>query len=142
MVSPQARRRNTIYFILLAGLLAIIWASYAAFNSNHTSSRPEKSLSALLSALDDDKVASATLTTDGDRVDWTDVDGHQYRTLLPGGYVGYIVNRLHDNHRPIDVTESSQPNVLLSVVLPNLILFLVMGGFMWYMLRLTRQKAA
>ena len=138
MVSLPSRRRNTYYFILLAGLLAIIWALYAAFNNQ----MPERSLSDLLAAVDGNHVTSATFTTDGDRVDWVDADGHQYRTLIPGGYVANIIDKLHQNQRPIDVVQSSSPDLLLSLVLPNALLILVIGSFAWYMLRQMRQKAA
>lgn len=137
MVSQRLRRRNTIYLILLAGLLAITWASYKSFNSV---GNPEKPLSELLTAVDHKQVANATFTTDGDRVDWIDTQGHRYRTLLTGGYVSNLVNILHDDQVPFDVTPSSRNDLLLSVVLPNVILFVVIGGFMWYMLRRSQQQ--
>jgi len=48
------RRRRAIYFVLLAGLLAIIWASYQSFNQ--TAMRADTPLTDLLTALDEKQV--------------------------------------------------------------------------------------
>src|SRR5947209_18223036 len=58
-MDSRARRRNTLYFIALAGLLAVIYASYRTLGM--AGSPPEKSLSELLTALDQKQVARATL---------------------------------------------------------------------------------
>ena len=108
------RRRRTIYFVLLAGLLAIIWASYQSFSG--TGARAEKPLSDLLTALDDKQVASGVFTTDGDRVDWTDTQGGRYQTLLPAGYSAVLVDRFHQSQLPVDVAQSPGSNVWLAVV--------------------------
>ena len=123
-------RRNGIYLVLLAGLLAIIWAS---FRSTSLSSAPDKPLSDLLTALDNNQVASGTFNADGNRVDWKDNSGGSYRTYYPVGY--QLVDSFAAHHASFTVSPASNSNVLLTVVLPNLILFLVIAGFMWYMLR-------
>ena len=136
----RLRRRDAIYFILLAGLLAIIWASYQSFNQ--TSAPVGKPLSVLLTALDAGQVASGVFTTDGERVDWTDKQGGRYRTLLPAGYSTPLVDRFHESQLAIDVTQSPASNVLLAVVLPNVILFLLIGGFLLYVVRRMGGRAA
>lgn len=80
----RLRRHSILYFVLLAGSLAIIWASYQGFNQ--TAAPAAKPLSNLLTALDAGQVTSGVFTTDGDRVDWTDKQGGRYRTFLPAGY--------------------------------------------------------
>jgi ATP-dependent Zn protease len=134
----RLRRRNAIYFILLAGLLAIIWASYQSFNQ--TAARAEKPLSDLLTALDGKQVAKGVFTTDGDRVDWTDTQGGRYRTFLPAGYSTVLVDKFHESQLPVDVAQSPASNVWLAVVLPNGILLLTIGGFLWYVLRWQRGR--
>jgi len=108
------RRRRTIYFVLLAGLLAIIWASYQSFSG--AGARAEKPLSDLLTAPDDKQVAGGVFTTDGDRVDWTDTQGGRYQTLLPAGYSTVLVDRFHQSQLPVDVAQSPGSNVWLAVV--------------------------
>ena len=132
------RRRRAIYFVLLAGLLAIIWASYQSFNQ--TAPRAEKPLSDLLTALDEKQVLNGVFTTDGDRVDWTDAQGGRYQTFLPAGYSTVLVDKFHEGQLPVDVAQSPGSNVWLAVVLPNLILLLVIGGFLWYALRRYRPR--
>ena len=46
----RGRNRNIFYFILLAGLLAIIWASYKSFNT--IAAPTDKSTSDLIQAAD------------------------------------------------------------------------------------------
>jgi ATP-dependent Zn protease len=134
----RLRRRNAIYFILLAGLLAIIWASYQSFDQ--TAARAEKPLSDLLTALDGKHVAKGVFTTDGDRVDWTYTQGGRYRTFLPAGYSTVLVDKFHESQLPVDVAQSPASNVWLAVVLPNVILLLTIGGFLWYVLRRQRGR--
>jgi ATP-dependent Zn protease len=130
MASPVRRRRNALFLILLAGLLGITWASYVSFSRV---SLPEKSLGDLLTALDNSQVAKGTFNGTGDQVDWTDTHGATYRTYYPTGY--QLVDKFHQNRLPITATPTSRTDPLLAVVLPNVLLFVVIGGFMWYMLR-------
>ena len=123
---------------MLAGLLAIIWASYQSFSG--AGARAEKPLSDLLTAPDDKQVAGGVFTTDGDRVDWTDTQGGRYQTLLPAGYSTVLVDRFHQSQLPVDVAQSPGSNVWLAVVLPNVILILTIGGFMLFMLRRQRVR--
>src|SRR5438094_2949687 len=121
-------RRSTIYFILLAGLLAMIWASYQSFN--HTTAPAGKRLGDLLTALDAGQVASGVFTSDGERVDWVDQHGGRYRTLLPAGYSTPLVDKLHESQVATAVTESPASSVWLAVVVPNVILVLLIAGFL------------
>src|SRR2546428_6887078 len=82
-MASHLRRHRKIYYLLLAGLLAIIWAAYVSLNG--TGAWAEKPLSDLLTALDAKQVANGVFTTDGDRVDWADTQGGRYRTYLPAG---------------------------------------------------------
>src|SRR6266576_2503031 len=77
----RGRNRNIFYFILLAGLLAIIWASYKSFNT--IAAPQDKTTADLIAAADAHQIDHATIKSNGT-------------------------------------------------------LFLVIGGFMWYMLRQTQ----
>jgi ATP-dependent Zn protease len=127
------RRRNVLYAIALAALLVVIVASYQGFKT--ATAVPEKPLSALLTALDLKQVGSGTFDSGAERVDWTDDHGQVYRTFYPTGYEAVLVDKFHENSSTIVAQRSAGSNILLTVVLPNVILLVLIGGFMWYVLR-------
>jgi cell division protease FtsH len=126
--------RNILYFVLLAGLLAIIWASYRSINS--TTAPSDRSTSELIAAADKSQITHATIKSSGTEVIWDSVDNGHYRTTFRDSY--QIENIFREDKVPYSTEQPSSSNILLSVILPNLILFLVIGGFMWYMLRQTQ----
>ncbi len=126
--------RNILYFVLLAGLLAIIWASYRSINN--TATPADRSTSELIGAADKGQIDRATIKSSGTEVLWTDTSGNHYRTTFRDSY--QIENIFREDKVPYNTEQPSSSNILLSVILPNLILFLVIGGFMWYMLRQTQ----
>jgi cell division protease FtsH len=130
----RGRNRNIFYFILLAGLLAIIWASYKSFNT--IAAPTDKTTSELIQAADAHNVHQATIKGNGTEVDWTDNNGNHYKTTFRDTY--QIETKLLEDSVNFSTEQPSSSNLLLSVILPNLILFLVIGGFMWYMLRQTQ----
>src|ERR1700682_1271832 len=130
----RGRNRNIFYFILLAGLLAIIWASYKSFNTIAAPS--DRTTSEFLAAADGGKISTALIKGNGTEVIWDSVDGGHYKTTFRDTY--QIETILRDDHVKFNTEQPSSSNLLLSVILPTLILFLVIGGFMWYMLRQTQ----
>ena len=130
----KGRNRNIFYFVLVAGVLAIIWASYKSFNT--ATSPTDKSTYDLIQAADNHQVASAVIKGSGTEVDWTDTSGIHYKTTFRDTY--QIEAKLLEDNVHFSTEAPSSSNLLLSVVLPNVILFLVIGGFMWYMLRQTQ----
>ncbi|HXN03895.1 MAG TPA: ATP-dependent zinc metalloprotease FtsH [Candidatus Acidoferrum sp.] len=130
----RGRNRNIFYFILLAGLLAIIWASYKSFNT--IAAPADRSTSDFLAAADGGKISTALIKGNGTEVVWDSIDGGHYKTTFRDTY--QIETILRDDHVKFNTEQPSSSNLLLSVILPNLILFLVIGGFMWYMLRQTQ----
>jgi ATP-dependent Zn protease len=130
---PWLRRHRSVYYlILLAGLLAIIFASYRSFSA---AKAPQKPLSELLTALDQKQVVHGTFNSGDDRVDWTDDRAREYRTFYPTGYEATLVNKFYESQASFEATQPAASNVLLGVLLPNIVLFLVIGGFLWYTLR-------
>jgi cell division protease FtsH len=130
----RGRNRNIFYFILLAGLLAIIWASYKSFNNMAAPS--DKTTFDLIQAADNKQIKQATIKSSGTEVDWTDTSGNHYKTTFRDTF--QIETKFVEDNVPFNTEQPSSSNLLLSVVLPNVILFLVIGGFMWYMLRQTQ----
>src|SRR6266446_6676363 len=130
----RGRNRNIFYFILLAGLLAIIWASYKSFNT--IAAPADRTTSEFLAAADGGKISTALIKGNGTEVVWDSIDGGHYKTTFRDTY--QIETILRDDHVKFNTEQPSSSNLLLSVILPNLILFLVIGGFMWYMLRQTQ----
>src|ERR1700724_1411938 len=130
----RGRNRNIFYFIRLAGLLAIIWASYKSFNS--IAAPGDKPTSELIQAADKGDIKQAVIKGNGTEVDWTDTSGQRWKTTFRDTY--QIETKLLADNVPFSTEAPSSSNLLLSVILPNVILFLVIGGFMWYMLRQTQ----
>jgi cell division protease FtsH len=129
----RGRNRNIFYFILLAGLLAIIWASYKSFNS--IAAPVDRSTAELISAADSHQIDHATIKASGTEITW-DYQGNHYKTIFRDTF--QIEQILRDDKINFSTEAPSSSNLLLSVILPNVILFLVIGGFMWYMLRQTQ----
>jgi ATP-dependent Zn protease len=132
MVS-RLRRRNVVYVIMLAGLVAVVWASYRSFTD--AKAPTEKPLSDLLTALDEKQVVHGTFNSDQDSVDWTDIHARDYQTFYAAGYEATLIDRFHENQLPIEVVRPGTSNLWLTVILPNAILFLAIGGFLVYVLR-------
>ncbi|HVS04595.1 MAG TPA: ATP-dependent zinc metalloprotease FtsH [Candidatus Dormibacteraeota bacterium] len=130
----RGRNRNIFYFILLAGLLAIIWASYKSFNS--IAAPADRTTSELIKAADAGDIKQAVIKGNGTEVDWTDNSGRNFKTTFRDTY--QIETKLIADNVNFSTEQPSSSNLLLSVILPNVILFLVIGGFMWYMLRQTQ----
>src|SRR5947209_9913484 len=129
----RGRNRNIFYFVLLAGLLAIIWASYKSFNT--IAAPQEKSTADLIAAADNHQIDHATIKSNGTEIAW-DYQGNHYKTIFRDTF--QIQQILRDDNTNFNTQAPSSSNLLLSVILPNVILFLVIGGFMWYMLRQTQ----
>src|SRR5881275_546946 len=129
----RGRNSNIFYFILLAGLLAIIWASYKSFNT--IAAPQDKTTADLIAAADAHQIDHATIKSNGTEITW-DYQGNHFKTIFRDTF--QIEQILRDDKINFNTEAPSSSNLLLSVILPNVILFLVIGGFMWYMLRQTQ----
>src|SRR6266513_1870337 len=129
----RGRNRNIFYFILLAGLLAIIWASYKSFNT--IAAPQDKTTADLIAAADAHQIDHATIKSNGTEITW-DYQGNHFKTIFRDTF--QIEQILRDDKINFNTEAPSSSNLLLSVILPHVILFLVIGGFMWYMLRQTQ----
>src|SRR2546430_13376889 len=129
----RGRNRNIFYFILLAGLLAIIGRSYKSFNA--IAAPKDKTTADLIAAADAHQIDHATIKSNGTEITW-DYQGNHFKTIFRDTF--QIEQILRDDKINFNTEAPSSSNLLLSVILPNVILFLVIGGFMWYMLRQTQ----
>src|SRR2546429_4592071 len=75
----RGRNRNIFYFILLAGLLAIIWASYKSFNT--IAAPQDKTTADLIAAADAHQIDHATIKSNGTEITW-DYQGNHYKTIF------------------------------------------------------------
>src|SRR6266487_6274576 len=89
-------------------------------------------ISHLIAAADAHQVDHATIKSNGTEITW-DYQGNHYKTIFRDTF--QIEQILRDDKINFNTEAPSSSNLLLSVILPNVILFLVIGGFMWYMLR-------
>src|SRR5258708_14177077 len=76
----RGRNRNIFYFILLAGLLAIIWASYKSFNT--IAAPTDRTTSELIQAADAHNIKQATIKGNRTEVDSTDNIGNHFKTTV------------------------------------------------------------
>ena len=129
----RGQRRSIILFVLLACFLAVLWWSYKGLNT--LSSPTEKSLHDLIVAADSHTIKQAVIKSSGTEVFWSDAKGN-YKTTFREGY--QIENKLEEDNVPLSVEQPSSANVLVSIILPNLFLLLIIGAFMWWMLRQTQ----
>jgi cell division protease FtsH len=130
----RGQRRNIIYFVLLAVLLAVVWASYRSVNLGP--GPQDKKLSDLIQAAESHEISNAVIKSSGTEVVWEDKAGHQYKTTFRDSY--QIENVFNSDQVPYSTEPPSSSNILFNLVLPNLLLFLVLGGFVWYMMRQTQ----
>jgi len=132
-VLERVRWRNVLYATLLAAVLAVIVLALQVVNS--ASAPPEKPLSDLLTALDQGQVVSGTFDSGDDHIDWSDPHGQRYRTFYPTGYEAVLVDKFHEDQVRFGARQTAGSNLWLTAVLPNVILLVLIGGFMWYVLR-------
>src|SRR2546428_186035 len=95
----------------------------------------DKTSAGLIAAADAHQIDHATIKSNGTEITW-DYQGTHYKTIFRDTF--QIEQILRDDKINFNTEAPSSSNLLLSVILPNVILFLVIGGFMWYMLRQTQ----
>jgi len=152
----RGQRRPFVYFVLIGIIVLVAILAYRSFPSQ---GQQDRSSGQLQQALDNYKACAHgtdtsgcdakadTISADKDHIAVVDSDAQ--------GVTWYNLNgdKFHTNESPTTdytrlfgeatyTTWKSEPsgggNLLLSIILPNLILVLIIGGFMWYMLRQTQ----
>jgi cell division protease FtsH len=129
----RLQRRGVVYLLLLVvfvGLIYMLSKSYAGFGNGPA----EKSYADMIRAADNGEVASA-VGVSSTEIKWSDKSGHQYKTV-----VNPDLTKLDtDLQKKLNINYQSQSSssIFLSI-LPNIIFLVLIGAFMWYMLRQTQ----
>ncbi|MFY9614359.1 MAG: ATP-dependent zinc metalloprotease FtsH [Candidatus Dormiibacterota bacterium] len=130
----KLQRRGIIYLLLLAVFVGLIWMvskNYGGFGSQPE----EKSYSQMVEAANQGHIKSAEASGNGSEIDWSDDQGHKYKTIFNADFTKLdtdLASKLH-----LTFKAQSGSSIFLSI-LPNIIFLILIGAFMWYMLRQTQ----
>jgi cell division protease FtsH len=113
------------------GLIFTLSKSYAGFGSGPA----EKSYADMIRAADNGEVSSATASGSSNEIDWSDKAGHQYKTVINTD----LTKLDTDLQKKLNISYKTQSSSSLFIsILPNIIFLVLIGAFMWYMLRQTQ----
>ena len=145
------QRRPLVYFLLVTAIIMVAVLAYRSFPSQSPVDRTLGELQrAVLCAqgtapagcdagntISSDKSHPTIIDGDGQSVTWYTVNNEKIHTATPqnSDIAGYFGNHGFTNYK---ADPPSGGNLLWSIILPNLFLLVVIGGFMWYMLRQTQ----
>jgi len=126
-------RSSLFYIILVAALGIVFWFTWQSIESG--SKGDQWSYSTLLNKSADHQVQKLVIKgTDGTA---TDKNGAQHDINF-GDNTDSVANQLTKDGVDVTYQPSSSGGYLLQVLLPNLIFLLLIGGFMYYILRQTQ----
>ncbi|HEX3606854.1 MAG TPA: ATP-dependent zinc metalloprotease FtsH [Candidatus Dormibacteraeota bacterium] len=145
------QRRPLVYFLLVTAIIMVAVLAYRSFPSQTPADRTLGDLQhavACASAsppsgcspentISTDKSHQAVIDGDGQSVTWYNNSNEKIHTSVPqnSDIPGYFGKEGYTNFK---ADPPSGGNLLWSIILPNLFLLVVIGGFMWYMLRQTQ----
>jgi cell division protease FtsH len=117
--------------VVFVGLIFTLSKSYAGLGNGPA----EKSYADMIRAANNGEVVSSTASGSSNEIDWSDKSGHQYKTV-----VNIDLTKLDTNlQQQLNITYKSQSSSSLFLsILPNIIFLVLIGAFMWYMLRQTQ----
>jgi cell division protease FtsH len=155
----RGQRRSLIYFLLFAAIAMVALLAYKSFPSQGPVERTAGQLTRALSnykachaggtvggaadcgdkanIISDDSSHPTVVEGDNQTIDWYAADGSKYRTTVAATT---DVNRLLADASFFNFKNDNNGggNFLWSIILPNLVLLVLIAGFMWYMLRQTQ----
>ncbi|HEV3123554.1 MAG TPA: ATP-dependent zinc metalloprotease FtsH [Candidatus Dormibacteraeota bacterium] len=146
----RGQRRPIVYLFLLTLIVVVAVFAYRNFPSNNPAERSYGDLAKAVecgntggggctdsSTISTDTSKQTVLDGDGQNVTWYAKDGTKYHTTVAQNS---DLPRLFSDNKFFNfkTDASSGGNLLWSIILPNLFLLVVIGGFMWYMLRQTQ----
>ncbi|HEY8814073.1 MAG TPA: ATP-dependent zinc metalloprotease FtsH [Candidatus Dormibacteraeota bacterium] len=129
-------RSSLFYFALVVLLGLVFWFTWQSLQGNSSSS--DWHYSTLISQADNHQVKSLEINgTDGVAIG---VDGKKHNVVLPDttGSTAAWLTQLQTDQVDVSFDKSNGGNYLLSVLLPNIILVILIGAFMWWVLRQTQ----
>ena len=130
----RLQRRGVVYLLLLVvfvGLIFTLSNAYKGFGNGPA----EKSYADMIRAANNGEVVSSTASGSSNEIDWSDKSGHQYKTVVNTD----LAKLDSDLQQKLNITYKSQSSSSLFLsILPNIIFLVLIGAFMWYMLRQTQ----
>ena len=126
-------RSSLFYFALVVLLGLVFWFTWQSLQGNSGSS--DWHYSTLISQADNHQVKSLEINgTDGIAIS---ADGKKHNVVLPDttGSTAAWLTQLETDQVDVFFDKSNGSNYLLSVLLPNIILVILIGAFMWWVLR-------
>jgi cell division protease FtsH len=153
----RGQRRSLIYFLLFAAIAMVALLAYKSFPSQGPSDRTAGQFTRALQGykachgggaagidcgdkaniISDDPNRPTVVEGDNQTITWYAADGAKYRTTVAPTT---DVNRLFADASFFNFKNDTNGggNFLWSIILPNLVLLVLIAGFMWYMLRQTQ----
>jgi cell division protease FtsH len=127
----RSPRSTLIYCALAAALGGILWLSSQALGSGSKSD--SWAYSQLLTKADQGQVIKVEIK--GSSATATAKDGSQHDVQLPDTGTNLLQQRLYKDQVDISFHSTGDVSSWLTAMLPNLILLLLIGGFLYYILR-------
>jgi cell division protease FtsH len=130
-------RSSLFYFALVVVLGLVFWFTWQSIQSGQNTS--DWTYSDLISAADNHLVASLEINgTDGVATDRA--SGKKHNVVVPDCSNGcnQLITQMQSDGVNVKFDKNSSGSYLLSVLLPNIILVVLIGAFMWWVLRQTQ----
>jgi cell division protease FtsH len=152
----RGQRRSLIYFLLFAAIAMVALLAYRSFPNQGPSERTAGEFQQALTnyklckanssagvcsdkkdVISDDSSKQTIVEGDNQTVTWYGEDGEKYHTTVAATT---DINRLFQDAGFYNFKNDNNGggNFLWSIILPNLVLLVLIAGFMWYMLRQTQ----
>jgi cell division protease FtsH len=149
------QRRPLVYFLLVTAIILVAVLAYRSFPSQNPADRQIGDLQQAVlnlqkcdaggnlsscnpgNTINPSSSHAAVIDGDGQSVTWFNLNNDKFHTSVPQNSDVASFFGSHDffNYK---ADPPSGGNLLWSIILPNLFLLVVIGGFMWYMLRQTQ----
>jgi cell division protease FtsH len=129
-------RSSFFYFVLVAVLGIVFWFTWQSLENG--SKGDAWSYSQLLTKADQGQVSKVEIK--GSSATATDKNGSRHDIQLPDTGTGtdFLQQQLYKDNVDFSFQQASGGAYWISMLLPNLILLLLIGGFMYYILRQTQ----
>jgi cell division protease FtsH len=129
-------RSSFFYFVLVAVLGIVFWFTWQSLENG--SKGDAWSYSQLLTKADQGQVSKVEIK--GSSATATDKNGSRHDIQLPdtGTSTDFLQQQLYKDNVDFSFQQASGGAYWISMLLPNLILLLLIGGFMYYILRQTQ----
>ena len=151
----RGQRRSLIYFLLFAAIAMVALLAYRSFPSQGPTERTAGDFTQAVAnyktchdsgsgacsdkskVISDDPKNQTVVEGDNQTIDWYGQDGVKYHTTVSAAT---DVNKLFSDNQFYNFKNDTNGggNFLWSIILPNLVLLVLIAGFMWYMLRQTQ----